>query len=187
MVDSSAAAASAAADPAAATSCPGCGAEVPDIDGPAHRYIGASPGCWAIFAELTGTARLAMVPAPHGPLAVDAYAVQHPGVPGPQSTQSVWVHLVALHLMLEKGWSADQAIRIRKAAADASAGWPWLEPPASLGPLTIVDVARVAGADAGGLAAEHQRIVREWVVGCWEAWSAAHPQVRATAAKVVGS
>jgi hypothetical protein len=26
---------------------------VPDIDGPTHRYIGASPGCcWALYGEL---------------------------------------------------------------------------------------------------------------------------------------
>ena len=35
--------------------------------------------------------------------------------PGPQSTQSVWVHLIALQLVLEGGWATSQLIRIRKA------------------------------------------------------------------------
>jgi hypothetical protein len=26
---------------------------VPDIKGPTHDYIGASPGCWAIYGELS--------------------------------------------------------------------------------------------------------------------------------------
>src|SRR5438105_15652536 len=53
--------------------CVGCGALVPDIGGPTHRYIGASPGCWQAYGELlpTGTAHL---------LVVDVYAAQHPGV-----------------------------------------------------------------------------------------------------------
>jgi hypothetical protein len=29
--------------------CPGCGALFPDFEGPTHRYIGASAGCWALF------------------------------------------------------------------------------------------------------------------------------------------
>jgi hypothetical protein len=32
--------------------CTGCGAMVPDIEGPTHRYIGASPGCWQIYSEM---------------------------------------------------------------------------------------------------------------------------------------
>ena len=31
--------------------CPGCQAPLPALDGPTHRYIGASPACWAIYAE----------------------------------------------------------------------------------------------------------------------------------------
>lgn len=26
--------------------CPGCGARFPDRNGPTHRYLEASPGCW---------------------------------------------------------------------------------------------------------------------------------------------
>lgn len=89
-------------------------------------------------------------------------------------------HLITLHLVLEAGWSADQAIRIRKVAADASAGWTWLEPPESLGVLTIVDV-------AGAEPHERSLAVRDWVVGCWDAWAAFHGRVRATASQVIGS
>ncbi len=32
--------------------CIRCGALVPDVEGPTHRYIAASPGCWAVFGEV---------------------------------------------------------------------------------------------------------------------------------------
>ncbi|MCK6557732.1 hypothetical protein HUU39_19040 [candidate division KSB1 bacterium] len=31
--------------------CSGCQALVPDIDGPSHPNLGASPGCWVIYGE----------------------------------------------------------------------------------------------------------------------------------------
>ena len=31
------------------TPCNGCGALFPPFEGPKHRYIGASAGCWALF------------------------------------------------------------------------------------------------------------------------------------------
>jgi hypothetical protein len=32
--------------------CPGYEVLVPEIDGPTHRYIGASAGCWAAYGKL---------------------------------------------------------------------------------------------------------------------------------------
>jgi uncharacterized protein DUF5946 len=155
--------------------CIGCGALVPDIDGPTHRYIGASPGCWATYTELgAGGLRATEL----STMAVDAYAVQHPGVPGPQSTPSVWVHLITLHLVLEGGWPMSQAIRLRAAAADAFDAWPWLEPPTSMGTVTVVDVARDAAIDAN--------VADRWVRGAWDAWRGHYPAVRSTARTVVG-
>ena len=34
------------------TVCGDCGARVPDVDGPTHRYLGAAPGCWAAYNDL---------------------------------------------------------------------------------------------------------------------------------------
>lgn len=33
-------------------SCPGYEVLVPEIDGPTHRYIEASAGCWAAYGKL---------------------------------------------------------------------------------------------------------------------------------------
>ena len=88
--------------PSKLIACDGCGALMPDIDGPTHRYIGASPGCWQAYGELQAAGYSADSPfSPHR-LAVDIYAAQHPGVPGKQSSQSVACHLFILCLVLER-------------------------------------------------------------------------------------
>lgn len=158
--------------------CYGCGALVPDVTWPMHRYIGASPGCWAIYAEVVGGGLLGPIPSPWGALLVDAYAAQHPGVPGPQSTPSVWVHLIALHLVLEGGWRADQLVRIRTFAAESFAGWGWLEPPAATGDVTVADLDEASEGPVDELA-------RQWVEGVWAAWAVHHGAVRAKAAELV--
>ena len=139
----------------------------------------ASPGCWEAYGGLLGGAFAGVeLPDPHGSLTVDAYAVQHPGVPNPQATQSVWVHLVTLQLALEEGWPASQFVRIRRFGADSSAGLTWLEPPASMGPVTAIDVSE----SAPDAVAE---TVRAWVDGAWAAWGEQHGAVRARAAELV--
>lgn len=32
--------------------CVGCGASVPDVEGPVHPYMESSPGCWQWYGEL---------------------------------------------------------------------------------------------------------------------------------------
>jgi hypothetical protein len=159
--------------------CVGCRGLVPDEDGPIHRYMTASPGCWRIYTELgagsmPGTARSA--------LTVDAYAVTHPGVPGPQSTPSVWIHLVTLCAMLERGWAVEQAVRLRRVAADAFERWAWLDRPDSMGEITVVDIDRAIEAWDGGRAAD---LVEGWIDAAWGAWSAHHPVVRARTDELV--
>jgi hypothetical protein len=48
--------------------CVGCGGLVPDVEGPSHRYMLASPGCWAAYTET-----LSEPPGSMGPVtAIDA-------------------------------------------------------------------------------------------------------------------
>jgi hypothetical protein len=156
--------------------CVGCHGVVPDIDGPIHRYMTAAAGCWRAYTELLGGGGLP--PGPAVGLTVDAYAVTHPGVAGPQATPSVWIHLVTLCFVLERRWPVDHANHLRRAAADAFRGWPWLSPPDSMGDVTAIDVASalVAGDGASAVA-----LTRRWVDGAWAAWAAHHPAVRARA------
>ncbi len=146
---------------------------MPDEDGPIHRYMTASPGCWRIYTELGAGS---MPRAPRSTLTVDAYAVTHPGVAGPQSTPSAWIHLVTLCAVLERGWPVEQAVRLRRTAADAFTGWPWLERPGAMGPVTVVDV---AAAVRLGDAVRARDLVSAWIDGAWNAWEVHHATVRA--------
>lgn len=156
--------------------CVGCRGVVPDVDGPIHRYMTAAPGCWRAYTELLGGAGLP--PSPPVGLTVDAYAVTHPGMPGPQSTPSVWIHLVTLCFVLERRWPVDQVNRLRRLAADSFRGWPWLTPPESMSDVTAIDVAAALAAGDGVSAVS---LTRRWVDGAWEAWASHHPAVRARA------
>jgi hypothetical protein len=155
--------------------CVGCRGLVPDEDGPVHRYMTASPGCWRIYTELTAGN---LPPVPMSGMAVDAYAVTHPGVPGPQSTPSVWIHLATLCFVLERGWPVTRAVRLRTIAADAFDGWPWLERPDRMGDVTVVDV---AAAVAGGDLERAGDLTATWVGEAWKAWSVHQAAVRARA------
>lgn len=157
--------------------CVGCGALVPDIDAPTHRYIGASPGCWQAYGELQAAGYSADSPfSPHR-LAVDIYAAQHPGVPGKQSSQSVACHLFILCLVLERNVDPSFATRAITQFLDKykEGGFQWMEPPASLGPLTVLDVLNATGQ------ADHNRRVMLWAESVWRAWEPHHGTVRAWA------
>ena len=145
---------------------------MPDAGGPTHAYIGASPGCWAIFGEVTARAYGDYRYASAHRFIVDAYAAQHPGVPERRSIQTVAVHLISLHLSLEKGMTPDRTMKAMRRAADRSTAFVWLDPPASLGEVTVLDVLE-AKEPAG-----HKRRVERWAKSVWEAWSPHHETVR---------
>lgn len=98
-------------------------------------------------------------------LAVDAYAVQHPGLTDRQSIQSVGVHLVRLCLFLEHGLSAENANDAMLEAGKDKKSFTYLEPPLNLGAITAADVADAQSQN------EHKVIVRKWAQSAWNAWS----------------
>ena len=69
--------------------CLSCGGVFPDIDGPVHRYMKSSPGCWAVYGEVLAREYEDPYFFEVHRLTVDAYAVQHPGSTDRQSIQSV--------------------------------------------------------------------------------------------------
>jgi hypothetical protein len=135
----------------------------------------ASPGCWHAYTELLAGG---MPPSRAAGLTVDAYAVTHPGVPGPQSTRSVWTHLLTLCFVLERRWPVERASHLRRVGADAFEGWPWLEPPGSMGPVTAIDIDAAIRARDGPAAVS---LTRRWVDGAWARWGLHHAAVRGRA------
>ena len=158
------------------TKCFSCGALVPNMNGPTHRYMLSSPGCWSVYGVLLARDYGEYgYPAVHR-LSVDSYAVQHPGQPDQQAIQSVAVHLIGLYYSLERGFPVAQVTKAIGRATQFSDQFIWLDPPASMGAITVVNAA-----DAEGLE-EYQRVAREWAKSAWDAWRAHHDQIRKWAA-----
>ncbi len=157
--------------------CPDCGAFTSEVDGPTHPYLGASPGCWAVYGEVLDREYEDYTRyAPVHRLGVDAYAAQHPGVPSPQAIASVGVHLIRLHLMLERGLRPEKANAAMQWASRRKRDFVWLDPPSSLGELTVLYVRDARDPE------EHIQRVREWARSVWEAWSPHHQTIRRWAA-----
>ena len=157
------------------TSCYGCGAQVSAAPGPTHRYIGAAPGCWAIFGEVLARDYGELAMPPEHRFVVDSFAVQHPGHESLQAIRSVAVHLIALHLLLERGLSPHQVT----AALGSHTNRPefrWLDPPQQRGSVTVLDV------HAAHDPQDRARVCRQWAESVWAAWSQHHQQVRSWAA-----
>ncbi|HEX6208845.1 MAG TPA: DUF5946 family protein [Actinomycetota bacterium] len=150
--------------------CPGCGVELPQRAGPTHAYFNCSPECWATYGEVAGRVlQDAAVAGRTHQLLVDAYAAQHPG--GEHPDKSVAIHLVGLHLMLERGVPPARIPPLYHRMASREGPWPHLPPPQDLGSLTIVDV---AGAETSEALAE---AVPAWAQSVWSAWSDHHGEV----------
>ncbi|MCB0197293.1 MAG: hypothetical protein KDJ65_35425 [Anaerolineae bacterium] len=156
--------------------CPGCGVHLPKSDGPTHRYIGASAGCWAMFSALVNAGEPPLAPAPTNTLLVDAYAAQHPGQPSPQAIQSVAVHLITLYGVLIKGVAVDNAVWLRQQALHPGKTgkkdrFEWLSPPNLFETITVADIVKQTTPSARTEQAAH------YVMSVWDAWSKPHEAV----------
>jgi hypothetical protein len=109
-------------------------------------------------------------------LAADVYMAQHPGVPTPQATQSVWVHLVGLCLTLEHGFGGVASARAKARLAAPDAVFVWLPPPRSLGTVTVFDVLALDSPERLRAGVEH------WARSVWSGWIQYHGQIRSRAA-----
>ncbi len=160
--------------------CPQCQALVPDIDGPIHEYFGASPGCWKIYGEVLAKEYGEQQYMKVHRLTVDAYAVQHPGSQDPRAIQSVNVHLLALHLVFERGCDFKFATQaLSKIIEKRKGSFLWLEPPPFLGEVKVTDVLLASQPD------EHVRLVNDWAISAWKAWAKYHPQISELAKEVL--
>ncbi|HEY6348960.1 MAG TPA: DUF5946 family protein [Candidatus Angelobacter sp.] len=152
--------------------CPGCGGSFPTVEGPTHRYLESSPGCWAAYGEVLAREYSDPAYARLHRLTVDAYSVQHPGRPGPQTIQSAAGHLVGLYLVLERGRSAAEATKAIGLLTRRKGQYVWLAPPNSMGAVTVANV------QSAKSLAEHLGWVRKWAESAWKAWTAHHDTVR---------
>lgn len=160
--------------PAQHVHCIGCSALVPILDGPTFRYLdAASPGCWALYGQILAREYGEFGYPPVHLLTVDAYMVQHPGRPTPQTVHSVTIHLISLCCVLERNYDTPRSTYLmRKAAERYKGAFTWLEPPPSRGAITVLDV--LGASDIR----DHQQRVKDWAESVWDAWSAHHATIR---------
>ena len=156
--------------PPGESTCPGCGLTMPISETAVYDgYYNTTPECWSVYTEVLGedfgnAVRFGQV----HQMTVDAYALQHAG--GPHPDKSIAVHLVGLHLVLERGIAPAGLVRHLKRLADVAETWPHFPPPAETADLTVLDAALSEPEN-------HSEIVREWAGQLWRAWSHYHADV----------
>jgi hypothetical protein len=151
--------------------CPGCGLRLPALrDEASNPQVNASAECQRSCHELS------LYTLSHGDpffihqVAVDAYAAQHAGPASKPIT--VAFALIGLCLLLERGYTGKAVQRAHMRLAKRSKRWPWFDPPAHRGSVTVADVLRVVAGDERGTA------IMQWATSVWTAWEQAHPAVR---------
>lgn len=138
----------------------------------APPHAGSSPGCWAVYGDLLAREYGEWAYPPIHRLTLDTYGAQHPGERSPKGIQSVAVHLIALHLSLDRGVEAKRVpAEIGRLMVDPSE-FRWLEPPSPAGQRTVLDVAGARDLR------EHTNRVEWWARSVWEAWSDHHEVIR---------
>lgn len=164
------------------TPCIGCGAVLPEFDGPTHDYLESSPACWSVYSEVLAReyGNRALFERVHR-LTVDSYAAQHPGRPSAQSIQSVAVHLMSLCAVVDARASNEWAQKVISDAVKVKGRFAWLPPPASVGAVTVLDVWNTKDAAA------HEAAVRGWARSTWNAWSPHHATIKAWLASATES
>ena len=162
--------------------CPDCRCELPAGDSIRHPYLGASASCWSLFNVLLAReyASPALMRSVHR-LTVDAYAAQHPGQQERRTIQSVWVHLVGLHLVLERGMANDFATHTIGALTKRADTLVWLEPPGTLGPITVKNI--VDAHDS----APHEEAIRRWARSVWDAWKPHHTAIQTISSELLAT
>ena len=157
------------------STCPGCGLVAPINDGPCDPYGGASPACWATFNAVTAKDYGEyQYPEVHR-LIVDAYMSQHATFATPAARRSAVVHLIGLHLVLERGMKGAAVGRTLGQIFPDKRDVPALVPKPPPGPLTIASL--VAAADLE----DHDRRGRAWALSVWTEWGPHHARIRALA------
>ncbi len=152
--------------------CPPCGAVVPDIDGPVHAYVPSAPGCWAAFGALRADDMLRFAASEANNLVVDAYMAQHPGDgTDRRDRQSVFVHLVGLCAVIERGLSPSRSPDVLRAVLARRRNDEVLVRARGPGELTVL-----SAMDATSIE-EHDALVRAWADSVWESWREHHPTI----------
>lgn len=154
-----------------ATTCPGCGAQLPAADSPVHPYMTSSPACWLRYGDLLAVQYSNPKRMSFHQIVVDAYAVQHPDGDDPRAIRFVGIHLMTLCLFLEHGIDPSLGPRLHRRMIDRPV-FHHLEAPPSRGRLTMLDVPLDNDWERA------RRCAYAWAGEVWTAWVTHHQTVR---------
>ena len=163
------------------TRCSGCGVDLEFIVGPTDPYQCSTAACWATYNQLmaidfAGTGYFAV----HR-LVNDTYMSQHPSNISRASIQSVWVHLVALYLTLEKQLPSYVVMRVMENITAPRQQFEWLTPPnPNLYKMTVKDLTFVDTIE------EHLELSTKWAFEVWNKWNEHHSKIIQLANDILG-
>ncbi len=150
--------------------CPGCGVRLLPVDGPRHRYMTASPSCWAAFGQVLAADYASRDRMRFHQLVVDAYAAQHPGEGRREQAQSLGLHLMTLCLFLECGVDPALGTELHQRMIRRPTFHPLR--PSGTSRLTVLHMP-VEGSAGTARAAAY-----EWGQAVWDLYAHEHPTVR---------
>ncbi len=151
--------------------CPGCSLYTEPTDGPVHKYLESSPACWSKFGEILAREYENFeYMSVHG-LTVDAYALQHPGQEGPQTTNSAYVHLGSLYSYFVLGNPVGELSNVKQDLTKHKSAFRWLKPPERMDKITVADVLQASSAS------EHKTVVIKWAAYIFEQWADHHSTI----------
>ena len=149
--------------------CPWCGVKTEKIDGPTHRYMASTPGCWALFGQVLAREYENVLYWRAHELTVDAYALQHPGTESRQTINSINIHLASLYSYFVLGTAIADLAKVKKRMSGKKIEFNWLEPPEDLSGRNVADILAASSPD------EHFEGVERWARFVFERWKR-HPQ-----------
>ena len=105
---------------------------------------------------------------------------QHPSDISRASIQSVWVHLVALYLTIEKEIPSKFVSKVMAKITNPNLQFEWLIPPnLNSYNITANDLTNPETSE------EYTKLAREWAEDVWNAWSEHQPKIRQLANKTL--
>lgn len=144
--------------------CFACGGSFVAVEGPTHKYMLSSSGCWKAYGEVLAREYESpmLFDAVHR-LTVDAYALQHPGdASDRRARQSVWVHYAALYLSLRKQEDRWRIPSVMQKLTRRT--YPALPPTPAQFDVTLEDVLTQGETN-------HVSAVKAWADCTFEAWA----------------
>ena len=154
--------------------CTPCGARVEDSTMPAHAYVPASAGCWALFGSVQADEMMRFGYPPAHSIVVDAYMASHPGDgTDRREAQSLVVHLVGLCGLLERGWDGVRSRAALRTVVGHKELLPVLDPWPTPSPLNITSMVGARDLE------DYDQRARTWAAQVWNAWACEHDTIRA--------